>query len=337
MCYIQLSLRVNNKRVNTDIDDLIKSVAIGEMDSNKNGSWVKSGERVTRSMDRATIEQALLDADTNGLMVHHRLATTGAVDESNVHGWAKAGWEFMHNGWTGDGDRNSVPSDSLLFFRKLLPRLKAVKTDKAIAKAIQDISESSNFRGRAVLYNARQNKAFLFGDFHLALINENYIVISSVSQDWTEIRRPFEVAGLEFENGIAIPFNVIEQTLDGIYTLTGLGTNNTKFKKIADFEQYSYSGGKYSDWQEYKDKAEFDDYNGTYTAGIDETGRVNDGVEVIDEYGSYIKTATSDYGYYTSDNQFHLWDSTIEGDEFLTDSDIAKRDALREQALSIPF
>lgn len=309
MCYIQLSIRVNDKKINSDVDELIKLTAISEMESNENGTFVKVGGKEIRTLNRTEGINAIMDADTNGLMLHHRFATSGAVTANNVHGWTSGKWQFLHNGWCFGTDATAKgDSDSLIFFNALVQKLSKVKKDKAISNVIQSVATKLEFHGRAMLYDTEKNRAFLFGDFQCYFINENYIVITSKSQDFDSLKCPVRVAGLHFEEAKQIEFKVLEQELNGIYVLDNLGEANQKFTKLAKWDEPSYQTNANNRYAWAGDDDLYDEVGSAHTAK-----RVNVDIEereIIDQHGSYILPDDENEGWYDKSGIFHFWGDT---------------------------
>lgn len=308
MCYLQLSLRLNNKKINSDIDELLKKTICEEMDYNRDGYFMRVGDNKLRTVDRVGAELALLDVDTNGLMVHSRLGTTGELGLHNVHGWSIGGWELFHNGFAYNTETEHLKgdTDSLVMFKKIMQKLKGLKNDKPISNAIKKIAGECGFQGRAILYNHKKKEAFLFGDFYTYLINDNYIVVTSCSQDFEELSQSVVAGGLHFEKAKEIKFNVVDRKIDGIYKLSGIGSDGVMFKYLDSLDLPKYTAYSYTKKDGMDKYEDWDDLDEKPPKPVDRI--------YLDNEGSYTTQEMQEFGFWDVDDNYFNYSEIVNED-----------------------
>lgn len=318
MCYIQMTIKTDKNRASNNVERVLRQQVFKAMYDNNDGFFLKNGKFEVKTLDRKQAYNALDQANMDGLIVHCRLATQGAVDISNVHGYSDGKWQLVHNGWAYGCSGSKEKSDSRIFFEILVRELANAKTEKTIAKKIQKVVLETEFRGRAILSDNENDRAFLFGDFQVYSINKQYLAICSSKQDFEAITIPYEVAGLTFEDKHGLSFKVLGGTIEGIYVINGIHATQPKFKfiqelKEAEYTSYGYTNRAWNDgyYHNYGYTGSFDDIpQGNHTkATPPEADRY-----YCSESGFkyYCTEATSEEGYFDLNNNFHEWSELID-------------------------
>jgi len=238
MCYIALVKNNPNPLAGQAILEKIAD----KIEANDDGAFVGSlgvAENL-RTLDNKRATQAVKRAGLDNLLVHFRMATTGAITENNVQGWEINGWVCVHNGTVGklSGGLVEADSDSLKFFKKLAGRLPDNGEVKQIKRAIRKVCYQERFNGRAIIYNRRLDLAVLFGDWYLYEYG-GAVVFSSAGIYNLGSKLVKERNGLLFEYAEGLPLG--EAEIDGIYTMTDASRDNWKLSKIGELRKLSYN------------------------------------------------------------------------------------------------
>jgi predicted glutamine amidotransferase len=142
--------------------------------------------------------------------VHLRQATTGKIDEDNVHFWRYSDWFFAHNGIVSEFAFQKQHCDSLLFFDALIKKGAIQRKGRINFLKIKELVEKFRLFGRFVLIDNNLKRIYYFGDFRATLLNKKNLIIASKSFD---IQDDFSFYGLNFKNKI----NKTEQEVSGIF------------------------------------------------------------------------------------------------------------------------
>ncbi len=229
MCYIALVKNNPSQLAGRAILDKIAD----KIEMNDDGAFIGSlgVAESLRTLDNKRAVQAVKRAGLDNLLVHFRMATTGAVTVDNVQGWELNGWTCVHNGTVGklSGGLVEAESDSLKFFKKLAERLPDGGEVKAIKKAVRKVCYQERFNGRAIIYNRRLDLAVFFGDWYLYEYG-GAVVFSSAGIYNMGSKLVKERNGLLFEYAEGLPLG--ESEIDGIYTMTNASRENWKLSRI---------------------------------------------------------------------------------------------------------
>ena len=268
MCYIMIAKRLNNSR-NPKVEQQLREIALSKAVTNSDGFFIDYAGASIRTMDKEEAKKTLNRIPFDNTLMHFRFATTGKKDVSNVHGWELNGFQFLHNGMAsglGQKEDNNpdtltqmdkdeeeyfnrkygnpqfdLPSekkkalmladaDSKILFKKIVKKIEEFgNSDKKIVKAIKYVVNNCWFWGRAVLIDKAHDKAYLFGDWHVYLVAESYVVYSSAKLDDTlEYERSIHGIGFRVkENQLT---NAVENTFDGIAIIKNFTKPNFHFK-----------------------------------------------------------------------------------------------------------
>lgn len=220
MCYILIAKQLKEPTVL--IEQQIRSILKDQADKNADGFFVKNDSEVLRTLDEKAALPRLKDVTLNNLMVHFRWASAGRVTTDNVHGWELGDWTFLHNGGVTDyiksygQSRTQEEADSYLFFQDLYLFLQEInqRKDKQVEKVIRDVATSTNFFGRAALYNNVTDKMYLFGDFHVYRFEDAYIIISSA---------PLSFNNQASRKAHGFEFDYVGESVVGEHETSGIG------------------------------------------------------------------------------------------------------------------
>lgn len=302
MCYIMISKKINNNR-DLSIESKIKKVALEKMEANHDGFFISDGAVPLRTMDKNAATQKIKAIPFDNAIMHFRFATVGVKDITNVHGWEKNGFQFIHNGGVSEyePERKSYQgykysdeeglewanTDSKMLFDDLMLRIaKEGNSDKKIIKAIKWTINNCSFWGRAVLIDKAQDKAYLFGDWHVYLAEKQYLVFSShdisFEQDYS-----LKTHGCKFEYSVA-PF--LESTFDGIVQIKNFSKPNFHCKYRGELEDKMLDEREYDpkpqamDEEDYYGSTQDDDTYFIKTKSPDQEVReYNEGFGIYDE------------------------------------------------------
>lgn len=309
MCYIMISKRVNNNR-NLDTEAKIKKIALAQMEDNPDGFLIQYGDVPLRTMDAKAAEESIKQMPFDNVMLHFRNATVGKKAVNNVHGWESGPYQFLHNGGVSDYapkrpigfsihnvdiSLEQEDTDSKLLFEDLVKEIeKRGNSDKKIMESIKYIVNNREFWGRAVLYDKANDKAFLFGDWHVYLADSSYVVFSSrdvnIEQDYS-----FKTHGVTFEYSTK---PLLETEFEGIAIIKHFSKPNFNFKlrddDLKDFSlderEYPAIHNEYSGARYYGDgsvaQAERDEEEYKYNADMYEPDDddLADAYEMVPEY-----------------------------------------------------
>lgn len=240
---------------------------------------------------REFITEALSRYNVNHF--HFRKATTGKINDKNIHFWKWENWLFAHNGTVGVADdkgRESEEADSLQLFNYLIAKKAVGKKNNINIKKICDLVGSLSFWGRLILINTETNSTYYFGDYKMYMLGSDILVVSSTDLNFGDIKGLY---GIEFETD-ALPFGVFKKDIDGVFKINPL---NRKFKDYdLDFggRGYGYynNSSKWDNVETYKPAGLPQDAKMVGLHGDSPLGYCEDcggwgGHCVCDEYGDY--------------------------------------------------
>lgn len=221
------------------VENRIRQILKEKADRNSDGFFIKTPEGELRTIDDRIANPTIQQVNLDDLMLHFRFATAGKITENNVHGWEIGDWKFLHNGHVSGYTINHInqnirereDSDSLSFFKDLVLFLNEInsKKDKQVARVIQQMVKDTNFSGRAVLYNMKTDKMYLFGDFHIYCFGDSHIVISSATLDLnTKIDRSVHGFDVQYNREAVVG----EQTTYGIGVIHNYSRSGFQYKYI---------------------------------------------------------------------------------------------------------
>lgn len=220
-----------------DLDKVLRDTIKQKFIANNEGFFVSSlsDKRQIRTMDKQQAETLLEQVNLNGLIVHARSATTGLINQDNVHGWQIEGWQFVHNGQVFTGYTSTIAvekdTDSLVLFRNLVKNINTRKpSNKNVIKAIRQELDAVSFWGRAALYDHVHDRMFLIGDWYTYLINNQVVVISSADLLWTD--EIIKTHGMTFELGGEVGMELI----DGLAVISNFSKPNFYYKHYGKLE-----------------------------------------------------------------------------------------------------
>jgi hypothetical protein len=249
MCYIAL---VKNNPSGQAGKAILNKIA-DKLDMNDDGAFVGSLSvaESLRTLDNKLAEETIKNMAVDNLLVHFRMATTGAINVDNVQGWEFGGWTCVHNGTVGgynSGGLLEVESDSLKFFKKLCGKLPSDLDSKRIKKAIRKICYDERFNGRAILYNRLLDIAVIFGDWHLYEYGGAVIFSSGYLYDLGQ-KLLKKHNGFLFEYAEGLPLG--ESKIDGIYIMDNASQPVWAIRKIGKLREPKSEYSGYQGYQEY--------------------------------------------------------------------------------------
>lgn len=221
MCFIAIAKRVKNTEADTNIEKVFRNILYDQMTSNRDGFFVQSNLGTVRSMEYDDALKAIKSGNIENMWTHFRIATTGKVELTNVHGWKIGDWMFSHNGSVSQytGTRLDPKTDSLQFFEVLKAMLKNKTRPDKVMGMIQKMASAKSFFGRACLYNTLHDDMYLFGDFHVNYVNGKYIFFSSAEIELDKMVKYYNVHGLSFNGEVDTEFDVLHEKIDGVYLI----------------------------------------------------------------------------------------------------------------------
>ena len=241
MCVIMLVLKKENDE---KLNEAILNNAVSFSNYNNDGLSILAMSRDKNKeplyyrgldYDYETIKKAVYDYDF--INYHARTATKGKKSVDNCHLWKRDNWIFSHNGMISDMGNDEM-CDSLDFFNTLFDK-KLLKKDKIKYESIQQYISDSRFTGRCVIYNIKQNKAYLFSDFKCFALNRNYLAICSAEIDTESSVSLFNVRfDIESDNE---NIEKLEGDLSGVHLIN---YNTEKIYQLAEEKHYygNYNG-----------------------------------------------------------------------------------------------
>jgi len=253
-----ISKKINNNR-DEAVEQKIKKVALEKLAANPDGFFIQDGDRSIRTINKADAINVIKEMPFDNAIMHFRMATVGKKNVENVHGWEAGGFQFLHNGMIRDYDYSPKTeigftttkketyvqehSDSKLLFDALLLEVqKQGNSDKKIIKAIKKVINNCEFWGRAVLIDKAQDKAFLFGDWHVYLVENSYLLFSSadinVEQDYV-----IKTHGVTFEYSTK---PLLESEFDGIAIIKRFSQPNFHWKYRTELEDATLDEREYT-------------------------------------------------------------------------------------------
>lgn len=173
---------------------------------------------IRRELEIPTNELLQAIKDNPFTSIHFRNATTGEVNNDNIHFWKIGNWAFCHNGsaYTKEEMKDLGLCDSFVFFRQLI-KTKCLKNNGKIdIEKTKKLIDAISFWGRFLIINTEKKKAYFFGDYHANLFNDKTLVISSTAVDLS-IKKTFY--GLIFTKEDDGGIEKIDNDLEGIVEL----------------------------------------------------------------------------------------------------------------------
>jgi len=228
MCYI-LAYNVKSEKDKKFILETLKE----KWRLNNNGiSGVFNGSNSLRSMFFSdNLIKQKIDKSNSGAF-HLRLATSGSVDESNLHFWRFGDYFFAHNGYV-MGLNSNTKADSLLF----LERIFSDNKDNVIKKIKNGISKY-RFSGRLIGIN--KDEAILFGDWFIYYTKTGGVLISSSSLNKYLSKYIFlGDVSIEIKDE---KFIIGEEKIDGIYRFV---FKKNVFEYIDEIKRFNYLNDYY--------------------------------------------------------------------------------------------
>lgn len=151
--------------------------------------------------------------------LHFRHATSGKVNEDNVHFWKNKNWLFAHNGAIGNFafGKDSPLSDSNLLFRQLVFSKSLKDNHKIKYKRIDKFVKNLDFWGRFIIPNIHTQRIYFFGDFNTHLINDNTLVFASQELSFDDEEKTKRFAGLTFDKKTASDRTLWKGEREGIF------------------------------------------------------------------------------------------------------------------------
>lgn len=222
------------------IENILRCHLRYQLSQNKDGSSFVRGGKVGITMDIPTAKKEIND-DISNLLVHFRMASTGSPCLQNCHWWSKQGWNFMHNGivnnfsYQTQGDTDDS-TDSEQFFDSLLEEIGKTPAIKDVIEVIDEQVDRKWFSGRAILYHAKSDRAFIFGDWQLYLINSNYLVISSKPLSLDVLGQTETQAGFKFVREDPTNLDIKSLEIDGIGIINKFFTPDLDYKFIKNLK-----------------------------------------------------------------------------------------------------
>jgi len=248
MCFIAAVKRIGQP--DTEIETTIRGMLYEKIMRNGDGFAVV-GKEVLKTLNPRLASKAVREADLGSLVAHFRIATTGKVNEANIHWYEEDGWNFMHNGTIykyssyGVGAKDEDETDSLQFFKRLVKDIKhaKAKTNAEVAEVINEACSDSRFNGRALLYQQSTDRMFLIGDWEISVVNENYLVISSTRVDLTTTKEYKDYNGFLFVEEVLAGYDIQANSIDDIGVISDFSTDKFRYSWLhtlkAGFNNYT--------------------------------------------------------------------------------------------------
>lgn len=226
MCVI-LSVYQKTPRKNFEILKKIEQFS----ESNRDGAGIvglsltDNRLEINRKLKLKDIKVEKILANFEIVNIHLRNATSGKVNESNVHFWRKGNWLFCHNGVLSDyeklaTEKDKEASDSLILFNKMIETKCLNDKDDISIKKINKLFKTLSFWGRLVIINVKTKRVYYFGDFKAYMIDDNTLIVSTAEINFGSVKN---FLGLEFENERT---DIKKKEIEGIFYF------NPKQKKL---------------------------------------------------------------------------------------------------------
>ncbi len=203
MCYNVIILNTAKDK-EYDIGELLLYI-FESFKYNHDGAFIynSTNRQYVRTLDYDKFKKILLRQTlSNGYVhMHLRLASSGAVNESNIHGWAINDYLCSHNGSYYSGSRISTPlstltqnnnADSLEFFTKFKNEINQGKLSKIDLTGFYGVAYCTPKGNDSKMLLISKNKSIKVYKYHELLI------FSNESLDF--IYSPLEFAGFKFDN-----------------------------------------------------------------------------------------------------------------------------------------
>ncbi|CAM6004590.1 unnamed protein product [Sphagnum balticum] len=227
MCYILTAYQ------HTDDDGLflsaVRAVIAKKYNLNKDALFLRTATKDFRTDSKKLGEKQIKQLNERFVVSHSRYGTSGENTTVNAHGWKSHGWRFLHNGFvTGclwkDGKKiGSKLCDSALFFEDIAEQVSIATSDKEIADIMERHAQDKSFNGRCMLWNEKQNIAYLFGDYHLYIADQGFMISSMDVTDFVHKREQFR--GISWDSSKA--------------TIEGLQVQDITFKNAWKIENFN--------------------------------------------------------------------------------------------------
>lgn len=233
-------------------EDTLRKILHEKADTNSDGFFLRQEDFMLRTIDDRVAKKHIREIPLNNLMLHFRMASSGLVNEDNVHGWDFGDWTFLHNGTIPDLvdytlRATQAKTDSLKLFEELYDGLLEInpRKDNRVAEVINKVIPKHNFYGRAILYNRATDKLYTFGDFEIYMIGNSHLIISS-------IRLHFDQMTTNQQHGFvfAAPKTKLigEGSIDGIGVVHNFHRPGFRYKKLDELKK-KVSDFSYANWQ----------------------------------------------------------------------------------------
>ncbi len=180
MCYLLFAKKLKKTAKNKTILDILDD----KMLYNKDGyCYLDNNGNEIRTLDQKEyIKNIKKDLKASDWIISHlRFATNGSKTTDNVHLFEQNGYRFAHNGIIShfsDWKKGQVKSDSLLYFESLINSLKCNDENHIVKR----IKKSNFFNGGRAFLLSPDNKMYIYGDFHIYIVND-WLIISSTTID----------------------------------------------------------------------------------------------------------------------------------------------------------
>lgn len=214
MCYILTAIKLKESQ---EAKDVILNVLAEQQVGNSHGSasvafnFDKRVPSIVRAME-IDIENMIETVESDVFSYHFRLATIGGKTVNNVHYWKKGNWAFAHNGQIHGLTNEDDDSDSLTFFKNIVSKGYLTKGNKAKCAKIKEYTNKVNFWGRYIIVNLKTKNVYFFGDFETYLVENSYLVITSVT---TSFEKNINILGLPFGGDDEV--KALASEIDGVW------------------------------------------------------------------------------------------------------------------------
>lgn len=249
MCFIA-SIRKIGKEPNEDAEKAIKSMLLYKATANPDGFALVDTKEVLRTLNIREAIQKVREHDLELLLTHFRIATTGAVTLDNVHWYEIGDYNFVHNGtiWQyssyGTTAKEEEKTDSLQFFENLVKKLKKLEDPKEIAEVINTVYNEDRMNGRAMLYHRPTDRMYLIGDWHITVLDETYLIITSVSVDLDKSIEYKNYGGFLFPEEVNYIIDTQTKTIDDIGYIENYSTSENKYRFLKALNKINYNFNK---------------------------------------------------------------------------------------------
>jgi hypothetical protein len=189
--------------------------------------------------------KAACAATLDNLILHCRASTVGKVNKSNVHGWKKRGWKFLHNGsvsgFAGQGIEQDK-SDTLKFFEEFVQGMGESREETEVAMIIEDMVQVRQFWGRAMLLDEQSDKLYLVGDWELYIVDKQYVVLSSTAIGLDKIQQVEDIHGFYFPHNAPSGLRIEHKQITGIGVIDDWSTEHFMYRYLQPLRTTLYAG-----------------------------------------------------------------------------------------------